>query len=149
MTIGPERLASAAGIAVRKLSVWLSGKESTIATSPTLSAGTGAASATEPNGSVYLRTNGDVSQRISGAWVTALSGGRAARVTAPFKSTEQTGNGSPQNVAHGLGVTPSVVMIIPSNLTGGAYVVTEGTHTTTNVVVTVTSGEKYIVVAYA
>ena len=46
-------------------------------------------------------------------------------------------------------MTPSVVMIIPSNLTGGAYVVTEGTHTSTNVVVTVTSGEKYLVVAYA
>ena len=149
MTIGPERLAASAGIAVRKLSVWLSGKESTIATSPTVSAGTGAASGTEPNGSLYLRTNGDLAQRISGAWVTAISGGRASRVTAPFKSTEQTGNGSPQNVAHGLGVTPSLVLILPSNLTGGAYVVVEGTHTSTNVVVTVTNGEKYIVVAYA
>ncbi len=117
--------------------------------SPSISAGTGAASTSEPNGSVYLRTNGDIAQRISGAWVTALSGGRAARVAAPFKSTEQTGNGSPQNVAHGLGVTPSLVVIIPSNLTGGAYVVTEGTHTSTDVVVTVTNGEKYLVVAYA
>ena len=117
--------------------------------SPAITATTGAPSASEPNGSINLRTNGDIAQRISGAWVTALSGGRAARVAAPFKSTEQTGNGSPQNVAHGLGVTPSVVMIIPSNLTGGAYVVTEGTHTSTNVVVTVTNGEKYLVVAYA
>lgn len=117
--------------------------------SPSISAGTGAASTSEPNGSVYLRTNGDIAQRISGAWVTALSGGRAARVAAPFKSTEQTGNGSPQNIAHGLGVAPSLVLVIPSNLTGGAYVVVEGTHTSTNVVVTVTSGEKYLVVAYA
>jgi hypothetical protein len=120
-----------------------------LSASPSITAGTGAASDTEPNGSVYLRTNGDIAQRISGAWVTALSGGRAARVTAPFKSTEQTGTGSPQNIAHGLGVVPSVVTIQPSNLTGGVYVVVEGTHTSTNVVVTVTSGEKYLVVAYA
>lgn len=120
-----------------------------LASSPSITSGTGAASEAEPNGSVYLRTNGDVVGRRGGAWEVLLSGGRASRVTAPFKSTEQTGNGSQQSIAHGLGVTPSVVMIIPSNLTGGAYVVTEGTHTSTNVVVTVTSGEKYLVVAYA
>lgn len=149
MTIGPERLAASAGIAVRKLSVWLSGKESTIATSPTLSAGTGAASASEPNGSVYLRTNGDIVGRRGGAWEVLMSAGRASRVTAPFKSTEQTGNGSSQSIAHGLGVVPALVLVIPSNLTGGAYAVTEGTHTSTNVLVTVTTGEKYLVVAYA
>jgi hypothetical protein len=68
-----------------------------------------------------------------------------------FLSTEQTGNGSPQNVAHGLGAVPAIVFAIPSNLTaglGGAYVVTYGTHTSTNAVVTVTSGEKYRVVAF-
>ena len=120
-----------------------------LASSPSITAGSGAASEAEPNGSVYLRTNGDVVGRRGGAWEVLLSGGRASRVTAPFKSTEQTGNGSPQNVAHGLGVVPSLVIVVPSNLTGGAYVVTEGTHTSTNVVVTVTSGEKYLVVAYA
>jgi hypothetical protein len=149
MTIGPERLAASAGIAVRKLSVWLSGKESTIATSPTISASTAAASATEPDGSLHLRTNGDLSQRISGTWRAVLTGGRASRIVAPFKSTVQTGNGSAQSVAHGLGVVPSLVMIIGYDLTGGAYVVTEGTHTSTNVVVTVTNGEKYVVIAYA
>ena len=139
MTIGPERMAAAAGIAVRKLSVWLSGKESTIATSPTITADTAAASATEPDGSLHLRTNGDLSQRISGTWRAVLTGGRASRIVAPFKSTVQTGNG----------VVPSLVMIIGYDLTGGAYVVTEGTHTSTNVVVTVTNGEKYVVIAYA
>jgi hypothetical protein len=149
MTIGPERMAAAAGIAVRKLSVWLSGKESTIATSPTITADTAAASATEPDGSLHLRTNGDLSQRISGTWRAVLIGGRASRIVAPFKSTVQTGTGSAQNVAHGLGVVPSLVMIIGYDLTGGAYVVTEGTHTSTNVVVTVTNGEKYVVIAYS
>jgi hypothetical protein len=52
-------------------------------------------------------------------------------------------------VAHGLGVVPSLVLIIGYDLTGGAYVVTEGVHTSTNVVVTVTTGEKYVVIAYA
>lgn len=120
-----------------------------LASSPSITSGTGAASEAEPNGSLYLRTNGDVVGRRGGAWEVLLSAGRALRVTPPFKSTEQTGNGSPQNVAHGLGVVPSVVLIQPSNLTGGPYVVVEGTHTSTNVVVTVTNGEKYLVVAYA
>lgn len=120
-----------------------------LTSAPSITAGSGAASEAEPNGSVYLRTNGDLVQRISGAWSVVLSGGRAARVTAPFKSTLQTGTGSAQNVAHGLGVTPSLVVVVPYDLTGGAYVVTEGTHTSTNVVVTVTNGEKFIVLAYA
>lgn len=69
-----------------------------------------------------------------------------------FVSTEQTGNGSAQNVAHGLGVVPAAVMIIPTDTapaTAGAYTATEGVHTTTNVVVTVTNGKKYKVWALA
>lgn len=64
-----------------------------------------------------------------------------------FKSAEQTGTGAPQNVAHGLGVVPNLVLVIPTELTGGAYDVAEGTHTDTNVVVTVTNGEKFVVYA--
>jgi hypothetical protein len=69
-----------------------------------------------------------------------------------FKSSEQTGSGSAQNIAHGLAVTPSLVIVYPTDTnvsTTGDYVVTEGTHTSTNVVVTVTSGKKYKVVAFA
>lgn len=69
-----------------------------------------------------------------------------------FVSTEQTGNGSAQNVAHGLGGVPSFVLIVPTDTapaTTGAYTATEGTHTATNVVVTVTSGKKYKVLAIA
>jgi predicted RecA/RadA family phage recombinase len=76
--------------------------------------------------------------------------GTAAR--AFFKSTEATGTGSAQNIAHGLGVAPSLVIIFPSDAsvaTAGVYVVTEGSHTSTNVVVTVTSGKKFFAVAYA
>ena len=78
-----------------------------------------------------------------------IKDGRAAALAtaAMFLSTEQTGTGSAQNVAHGMGVTPTTVVAIPSNLTGGVYVVTYGTHTSTNCVLTVTSGEKFVVMA--
>jgi len=69
-----------------------------------------------------------------------------------FVSTEQTGTGSAQSIAHGLGVAPSRVVVVPTDLTPatvGQYAATEGTHTTTNVVVTVTTGKKYKVLAFA
>ena len=68
-----------------------------------------------------------------------------------FLSAEQTGNGSAQNVAHGLGKIPEKVLVM---LTGGpaswaACSIVEGTHTDTNVVVTVTANFKYRVQAFA
>jgi len=69
-----------------------------------------------------------------------------------FKSVELTGTGSAQNVAHGLAVVPGLVMVYPTDTsaeTEGVYVASEGTHTSTNVVVTVTSGKKFRVVAFA
>jgi hypothetical protein len=93
-------------------------------------------------------------ESTSGAGVTVdgclIKDGRAAALATAgrFKSTEQTGTGSAQNVAHGLSATPTMVMIVPTELTGGAYDVAEGTHTSTNVVVTVTSGEKFVVYAW-
>jgi hypothetical protein len=65
-----------------------------------------------------------------------------------FLSGELTGNGGVQATAHGLGSTPVLVYAIPSNLSGGAYVVTYGTHDATNVEATVTTGEKYRMVAF-
>lgn len=67
-----------------------------------------------------------------------------------FISTEQTGTGSAQNIAHGLGVAPTNVVVIPTDTapaTAGEYTVTQGTHTTTNAVVTVTTGKKFVVIA--
>ncbi|MBT9144142.1 MAG: hypothetical protein DDT29_02558 [Dehalococcoidia bacterium] len=69
-----------------------------------------------------------------------------------FISAEQTGNGLTQSVAHGLAATPAGVLIVPTDTapaTTGAYTAIEGAHTTTNVVVTVTSGKKYKVFAWA
>jgi hypothetical protein len=65
-----------------------------------------------------------------------------------FLSAEQTGTGSSQNIAHGLSAAPALVFVIPSDITGGAFTVAYGAHDATNAVVTVTSGEKYRVVAF-
>ena len=54
------------------------------------------------------------------------------------------GNGIRQNVAHGLGAVPAGVMCIPTD--GGT--VTYGTHTSTNVVVTVTNAKHFDVLAW-
>jgi predicted RecA/RadA family phage recombinase len=67
-----------------------------------------------------------------------------------FISTVQTGTGSAQNIAHGLGRVPVKVLVVPVDLTPatvGSYVATEGTHTTTNVVVTVTTSKTFKVLA--
>ena len=67
-----------------------------------------------------------------------------------FVSSEQTGNGSAQNVAHGLGVAPSKVLIAPTEFGASVAVdIAEGTHTSTNVVCTVSNGVKYKVLAFA
>jgi hypothetical protein len=60
-------------------------------------------------------------------------------------SSEQVGTGAAQNIAHGLGVTPTKVVITPteSQSGGGRFTATEGTHDVTNVKLTVTSGERY------
>lgn len=69
----------------------------------------------------------------------------------PFVSTEQTGTGSSQNVPHGLGYTPTKVIValteLPADLTAGADVA-EGAHDATNVKVTVTTGIKFKVLAF-
>jgi hypothetical protein len=65
-----------------------------------------------------------------------------------FVSTVQTGTGSSQNLAHGLGVIPSAVVVTFTGSTA-SQAITEGSHTSTNVVVTVTSAATFKVTAYA
>ena len=65
-------------------------------------------------------------------------------------SAEITANGSAQSTAHGLGVTPSIVLALSTtNGAAGAFVVTYGTHTSTNSVITITTGAKYKILAIA
>jgi hypothetical protein len=66
-----------------------------------------------------------------------------------FVSEEQTGTGESQSIAHGLGVTPSIVVVGLTNVGTDGAVVTEGTHGTANVNVTVTLGAKFKVLAIA
>jgi len=68
-----------------------------------------------------------------------------------FVSTEQTGTGSSQSIAHGLAAVPVAVLVVPTDTspaTVGEFTVTEGTHTTTNIVLTVTLSKKYKVMAW-
>lgn len=68
-------------------------------------------------------------------------------------SAETTATGSAQNVAHGLGTTPTGVLVVPTEHPGtpdtGAFDIAEGTHTSTNVVLTVTANVKFKVFAWA
>jgi hypothetical protein len=73
-----------------------------------------------------------------------------------FVSGLRTGTGSSENVAHGLGATPSLVLVAPQTGHDGvggqgnlAPTITEGAHDSTDVVVTVTSGAKYKLIAWA
>lgn len=70
MTKGPQRFKDPAGQAIRKITAWISGDETDVASSPTITAGAGAPSAAEVDGSIYLRTNGDAYIRTGGNWVT-------------------------------------------------------------------------------
>jgi hypothetical protein len=64
-----------------------------------------------------------------------------------FKSDEQTGTGESQSIAHGFGVIPSIVLIVLTKVGTDGAEITEGTHGTDNVNVTVTTGAKYKVLA--
>ncbi|TXH50966.1 MAG: hypothetical protein E6Q97_19355 [Desulfurellales bacterium] len=113
-------------------------------TSPTLTSGAGAPTATEPTGSIYVRNNGTVPTSL---YRSAGGGTWAPVIPAYALSNEVVGNGAAQNFAHGFGVAPALVVAIPSDLTGGAYTVVYGVHTSTNAICTVTTGEKYRVLA--
>lgn len=63
-----------------------------------------------------------------------------------YVSTVLTGSGTAQEIAHGLGATPALVLV---SAYGDGATVTEGTHTDTNLIVTVTDAKSYKVVAWA
>ena len=97
-----------------------------------------------------------IAERTSAAGVTvdgclikdgvAASAGSLAS-GAVFSSTEQTGTGSSQNIAHGFGSTPSMAWAVVTDSGAGVFTVTPGTHTSTNCVFTVSLGIKYRVYA--
>lgn len=62
----------------------------------------------------------------------------------PYVKKGLTGTGAPQSIAHSLGVVPDIV--IPIQRSGNAAV-TLGTHTSTNIVITVANGVVYDLLA--
>lgn len=94
-----------------------------------------------------------VSLAAGAVGTAALAAGAVTKAKAAlFVSTEQTGTGAPQNVAHGLSAVPAFVFVAPTDLapaTVGDYTVAEGAHNATNVILTVTSGKKFKVIAMA
>lgn len=112
------------------------------------------------NTAIYQSQNGDTLvigpggtlDASLGGIVLLPSGAVTKAKTAMFVSTEQTGTGSPQNIAHGLGAVPAFVFGSPTDTspaTVGVYTLTEGAHDATNIIVTVTTGKKFKVLAMA
>lgn len=70
-----------------------------------------------------------------------------------FVSAEQTADGNPQDIAHGLGAVPTHVLVVPTELPDAAaetgFDIAEGAHDATNVKVTATATLKYKVMAWA
>jgi len=73
----------------------------------------------------------------------------AAKRLAIFVSDERTGTGAEETIAHGLGVKPFKVLVTCTCTAAGAFKVTEGAHGKSAVLLTVTSGAKYKVIAMA
>ena len=66
-----------------------------------------------------------------------------------FVSSEQTGTGASQLIAHGLGRIPSYVFVaVTDSSASPSYIVVEGGHDVTNVDITLPAGVKYKVMAY-
>lgn len=85
-------------------------------------------------------------QFVDGSKVLAAS--VPATALKVFNSATQTGTGANQNIAHGMGVAPQYVVwsIVDTNGVNLPYVFTEGAHTSTNIIMNVTSNVKYKVV---
>lgn len=84
-----------------------------------------------------------------GGWArVSVQSGAWAVESADVVLAEATGTGAGQNVAHGLGIVPGAVQISITELPDAAaetgFDVAEGTHTATNVVVTVTTTVKFV-----
>lgn len=67
---------------------------------------------------------------------------------AKFISTEQTGTGSAQNVAHTLGYVPALVFVLPTKVATAGDTFVEGAHTASNFVMTVSTGSKFVIKAF-
>lgn len=66
-----------------------------------------------------------------------------------FKSAKTVGTGANQNIAHGLGRVPVVVLVFPMRNTDGLlYDIIEGAHTATNLIVNAPANTEFVAVAW-
>jgi hypothetical protein len=94
-------------------------------------------------GQISDKDGGDIAL---GSTIAALQ----AAVNGKYSSAGHTGTGSSQNIAHGLGVVPSLVLASVYNSDSiDTWTVVEGVHDATNLKFTVTSGVGYKVIALA
>ena len=102
-----------------------------------------------PSRGSYWKIGGLVDGTVTGADIKNAT--IEAVDLAIFVSDIQTGTGSAQAVAHGVGVAPSkiIVTVYADANESTPTTVTEGSVTTTNISHTVTSGAKYKVLALA
>ena len=89
MSVIARYILNAAGVAYRKLVIATAGTIASLAASPTVTSGSGAPSASEPKGSLYLRTNGTGGSQVlyvatdsAGTWVALSNTADAAQVQA-------------------------------------------------------------------
>lgn len=87
----------------------------------------------------------DSGEKIVAQKPIALSGG--VSTTGFFMSSEQTGTGAALNIAHGLGRTPNRVWWSTSASPNASWTVVQGTHDSTNVVLTFPNTVKLFVYA--
>jgi len=72
-----------------------------------------------------------------------------AKIKRFFRSTEVTGTGSVQNVAHGLGYIPrSVIITLSEHAEATDADILQGTHDATNVIITAAATTKFYVTAW-
>lgn len=97
-----------------------------------------------------ITASGGVTGNLTGN-VTGNTSGTAGGLLAAavFTSTEQTGTGSSQDIAHGFGAVPKLVSwsVSDSGATG-IYTAVPGAHDATNAKITVTSGVKFYIHAW-
>lgn len=80
---------------------------------------------------------------------TGSGGSSSAANDGVFMSTEQTGTGSQQTIAHPFGSIPSIVFFVPSEHLSSVNVnIDAGTHTSSNILVTASNGLKFFAVAF-
>lgn len=92
-------------------------------------------------------SSGDLAAASVGTSQLAANAVTKAKM-ALFVGNGKIGTGSSQNIAHGLGVAPTAVIVSFEGSTT-SQAVTYGSHTSTNVVVTVTTAAVFTVIAFA